>query len=31
MHTIRFPNETPQYRKARNELLEAEKDLRHAR
>ena len=28
MHTIRFPNETPQYRKARNELLEAEKDLR---
>ena len=28
MHTIRFPHETPQYRKARNELLEAEKDLR---
>lgn len=28
MHTIRFPNETPAYRQARNELLQAEVDLR---
>src|SRR5438094_312530 len=28
MHSIRFPNETPGYRQARNQLLEAERDLR---
>ncbi len=28
LHSIRFPNETPEYRNARNELLEAERALR---
>jgi predicted dithiol-disulfide oxidoreductase (DUF899 family) len=28
MHSIRFPNETPAYRTARNTLLDAERDLR---
>src|SRR5437773_8758146 len=28
MHSIRFPDETPEYRTARNQLLEAERDLR---
>ena len=28
MHDVRFPGENPEYRAARNELLEAEKDLR---
>lgn len=28
MHSFRFPAETPQYRAARNELLEAERRLR---
>jgi predicted dithiol-disulfide oxidoreductase (DUF899 family) len=28
LHSIRFPNETPSYRDARNELLEAERALR---
>jgi predicted dithiol-disulfide oxidoreductase (DUF899 family) len=28
MHSIRFPNETPQYREARFKLLEAERELR---
>ena len=28
LHSVRFPNETPEYRNARNELLEAERALR---
>jgi len=28
MHTTRFPNESPEYRRARNDLLEAERELR---
>ncbi len=28
LHTVRFPGETDEYRRARDELLEAEIDLR---